>query len=60
MPSENLIATRVKRLIKAPPATGRTEIWDAKTPGLCLRVSANGVATWSYRYRPRERAATGV
>lgn len=32
-----------------PPATGRTEIRDAKAPGLVLRVTAGGAATWSCR-----------
>ena len=36
-----------------PPPTGRLEIWDGKTEGLCLRLSSTGVATWSFRYRPR-------
>jgi len=53
MPTENLTAALVERLRRTPPRTGRTEIWDAKVPGLCLRVSASGAASWSLRYRPR-------
>jgi integrase len=53
MPTESLTAASVARLAKTPPAAGRVEIWDAKIPGLCLRVSAGGAASWSYRYRPR-------
>ena len=53
MPKETLTAARVEQLKRTPPKTGRVEIWDAKTPGLCLRISANGSATWSLRYRPR-------
>jgi integrase len=37
-----------------PPKSGRAEYWDQLTPGLCLRVTANGHGSWSYRYRPRE------
>src|SRR4051794_30969504 len=40
------------RAIK-PPSNGRAEYWDSVTPGLCLRVTATGAATWSFRYRPR-------
>ncbi|MCJ2091973.1 integrase family protein [Methylobacterium sp. J-072] len=39
------------------PATGRLEIWDSKTEGLCLRVTSKGSVTWSFRYRPRNGAA---
>jgi integrase len=54
MPTEILTAARVDRLRRAPAKTpGRVEYWDAKTPGLCLRISAGGNATWSLRYRPR-------
>lgn len=34
---------------KAKP-NERLELWDAKTPGLCLRVSTKG-KVWIYRYR---------
>src|SRR4029079_2036811 len=53
MPTENLIAASIERLQRNPPQSGRLEVWDAKTVGLCLRISATGVASWSYRYRPR-------
>ncbi len=29
-----------------------SELWDERTPGLCLRVLASGRATWTVRYRP--------
>jgi hypothetical protein len=48
-----LTATAVDHLRRNPPKTGRAEHWDSKTPGLCLRISANGAATWTFRYRPR-------
>ena len=51
MPIVNLTASYVEGFKKRPPATGRLEVWDAKVPGLCLRVSASGVAAWSFRYR---------
>ena len=55
MPTEALTAALVDRLRRAPPRIpGRVEYWDSKTPGLCLRISATGVATWSLRYRPRQ------
>jgi integrase len=47
----DLTAAYLKAL--KPPETGRLEIWDAKTEGLCLRVSSTGAASWSFRYRPR-------
>ena len=53
MPTEPLTAALADRLRRKPPETGRVEYWDSKTPGLCLRISANGVATWTFRYRPR-------
>ena len=54
MPTEALTAALVDRLRRAPPRTpGRVEHWDSKTPGLCLRISATGAATWTFRYRPR-------
>jgi len=36
-----------------PPTVGRAEYWDELTPGLCLRVTVSGKATWSFRYRPK-------
>ena len=53
MPTEPLTAARVDQLKRTPPPSGRIEIWDKKTPGLILRISASGVASWSLRYRPR-------
>lgn len=29
----------------------RLELWDLRTPGLCLRVTDRGVRTWIFRYR---------
>jgi integrase len=52
MPVVNLTAAYIKAI--KPPASGRTEYWDAQTTGLCLRVTPTGAATWSFRYRPRE------
>jgi integrase len=37
-----------------PPDSGRVEYWDTGVAGLCLRVTAGGTASWSFRYRPRE------
>jgi integrase len=34
-----------------PPAAGRAEVPDEKTPGLMLRVSYSGSKTWVVRYR---------
>lgn len=52
MPVLHLTAQYVKGI--APPQSGRIEYWDTQTPGLCLRMTANGRASWSFRYRPRE------
>jgi integrase len=35
----------------------RRQIFDAKVSGLCLRVSAGGLKTWSFIYRPRNGGA---
>lgn len=32
----------------------RLEIWDASTPGLCLRVTDRGVKSWVLRYRSKD------
>ncbi len=32
----------------------RLEIWDARLPGLCLRVTDSGIKTWIYRYRTED------
>jgi integrase len=52
MPVLNLTAQFVKGI--RPPPSGRVEYWDEGAPGLCLRVTAGGSASWSFRYRPRE------
>ena len=52
MPVVNLTATYVAGLAAKPPE-GRIEVWDQKTPGLCLRVGPTGIGTWSFRYRPK-------
>jgi integrase len=52
MPVSKLTDAYVKAI--KPPPHGRAEYWDSVTPGLCLRVTATGAATWSFRYRPRD------
>lgn len=43
------------RLISAASSTsGRLELWDLRSPGLCLRVSDRGGKTWIYRYRAQD------
>src|SRR5215207_322691 len=49
----NLTAAYVESLKRRPPEGGRVEIWDERTPGLLLRVSASGAGSWCFRYRPR-------
>lgn len=34
--------------------SGRLELWDLRSPGLCLRVTDRGVKTWIYRYRAQD------
>ena len=41
-----------------PPARGRAEFSDLRCPGLVLRITANGVRSWSYRYR--DKAASRI
>ncbi|WP_404292889.1 tyrosine-type recombinase/integrase [Microvirga sp. RSM25] len=36
-----------------PPAEGRLDLTDAKVPGLTLRVTPSGAASWCLRYRPK-------
>ena len=38
----------------AAPGEKLRELWDARVPGLCLRVSPAGVRTWTFRYRPKD------
>ena len=40
-----------------PPATGRLEISDTRCGGLVVRVTANGVKSWSFRFRDRTTQA---
>ena len=35
------------------PGENRAEYWDAKVSGLCLRITPNGVRSWTFRYRPK-------
>jgi integrase len=37
----------------APPARGRAEFSDLRCPGLVLRITTNGIKSWSYRYRDK-------
>ena len=48
------------RLIRAvkPPASGRLEIFDARLPGFCLRVTARGKKTFALMYRFAGRIRT--
>lgn len=41
-----------KAIASAKPVEGgRLELWDIRTPGLCVRVTGRGVKTWIFRYR---------
>ncbi|MDP3174408.1 MAG: integrase arm-type DNA-binding domain-containing protein [Phenylobacterium sp.] len=40
-----------KSVSAAKAVSGRLELWDEQTPGLCLRVSAGGKRVWVWRYR---------
>jgi hypothetical protein len=51
MPIEALTDVRAKRV--KPPAAEILELWDSKCVGLCLRIMASGVRSWSFRYRAR-------
>lgn len=37
-----------------PPQQGRIELRDARVPGLVLRITKNGIATWSVRLRTKD------
>jgi integrase len=44
-----------KAVAAAKAETGKPlELWDASTPGLCLRVSDTGRKVWVYRYRTED------
>src|SRR5262249_8504545 len=46
-----------KMVTKIKPIAGRrADYFDAKCPGLVLRVAASGAKTWSVRYRHRGRS----
>jgi integrase len=36
------------------PGEKLIEYWDARVPGLCLRIPLSGVRSWSFRYRPKD------
>ena len=44
------LTDRTVSATKAKPGE-RVELWDAMTPGLCLRVTDKGVKSWVLRYR---------
>jgi integrase len=46
MPKVKLTAAAVERL--KPPKSGATDYFDSAYPGLALRVTANGVRSWTY------------
>jgi integrase len=46
----NLTAAKLRNLNRSSGIPA--ELWDERTPGLCLRVLASGRATWTLRYRP--------
>lgn len=48
--AKELLTDRRVAALKAE-AGQRLEVWDARQPGLCLRVTDSGVKTWVYRYR---------
>ena len=37
-----------------PPNDGRLEVWDTRIPGLVLRFTPSGAASWSVRARTRD------
>jgi integrase len=43
-----------------PPASGRVELTDGRTPGLVFRLTSTGVATWALRSRTAEGRATRI
>ena len=56
MPSK-MLTDALLRGRDAGPGEKLKELWDARVPGLCLRVSPGGVKTWTFRYRPKDSAA---
>ena len=58
MPTRKLTDLFVERT--KPPACGRIEYFDAAFPGLALRITENGVKSWSayYRFNGRHRRFT--
>ena len=55
MPKITLSEAVITRL--KPPVLGRADYTDAKVPGLTLRLTATGHASWSVRYRPKNRSS---
>lgn len=53
MPRRKLTDLFVERL--KPPAAGQVDYFDAAFPALALRVTANGVKSWSLFYRMHGR-----
>ena len=51
MPSV-MLTDALLRTIK--PGEKLIEYWDARVPGLCVRVSPSGVRTWTFRYRSKD------
>lgn len=47
----SVVLTDRKVLSAKAEAGGRLELWDARIPGLCLRVAGSGKKTWVVRYR---------
>jgi integrase len=45
------LTLRIVESIKAPDDGARVVVWDSKTPGFGLRVTANGAKTWVAVYR---------
>jgi integrase len=60
MPTEKLTAKRVEAF-KPDPGRDRTDLFDAITPGLSLRITKNGSKSWVVNYRsPVERDRRGL
>ncbi|MGJ0511184.1 tyrosine-type recombinase/integrase [Methylocystis sp.] len=50
MPSTRLTELQVKAA-KTPPGRAQIDLWDATVRGLSLRVTSNGIKTFSLKYR---------